>query len=510
MEMKKNVIILHTDQQRYDSLGCNGNPDAKTENIDALAKDGCRFTRHISTNPTCMPSRASLFTGLYVPGHGVSSNGIPLWRRAKGGASKSDEYSMKLFGIKVEDKIPTLADKLGECGYHTALFGKLHLQPHLADASNNFYENNNSWEDHEIENDNQEFYGFQTKKIILGHGEQVCEYNRGHYARWLSKNYPEIAKLTIPGEDTNTTLPGAREDIYLSKIPSEYHNTMWLADEACQYIDSTCEQEAPMFMFVGFPDPHHPFTPPMDIAKEFMNIPLPEFASRDKIVGEKATVSMNAMKAYHATKSDCEQAYRNTMASVYLIDKAVGKIIDHLKKKKLYDDTIIIFTSDHGDFLGDYDMLCKSNLPYHNLLHLPFILKGTKDMELPSVMDTPMSNADVVPTILSMLGIEKDAYIQGVDIFDKNNDNNMPMVTSYGVTLDGRNISLYNDTYRYTYYLDTKEEELYNHKNDIKELNNLVNDPSFDAKEICRTFKERLFEKHIECHSGIFNHYSLW
>ncbi|GKX28207.1 sulfatase [Vallitalea longa] len=505
----KNVMILHTDQQRYDSLGCNGNKFARTENIDKLAKDGCRFTRHIAANTTCMPSRSSLLTGLYVPGHGVCSNGIPLWRRMKEDDPISDKISKNLFGQTVEDKIPTIADKLSEYGYQTALFGKLHLEPHLSPKAYNFYESYKAWEDEEIEKDNKPYYGFQTKKLIMGHGEQPCNYNFGHYGRWLNKNHKELARSIISGT-AKTVVPSTRKDIYLSKLPSELHNTMWLADEVCNYIDKDRNINKPMFMFVGFPDPHHPFTPPEDIAKEFMDIPLPDFARVEDIVNDKPSKVVKTMKSRFVEKEDCAAAYRNTMASVHLIDIAVGKIINHLKEKGLYDDTIIIFTSDHGDYLGDFDMLMKNDIAFHNLLHVPFIIKDVKNNKLPSVMDIPMSNVDVMPTLLSMLNIDKDDYIQGIDIFDENNRNNTPMVTCFGVTTEYRNISIYDDTYRYTYYLETKEEELYNHKKDYKELNNLANNSDTCINKICSDFRAKLFQKHVECDLGIYHHYSLW
>lgn len=508
--MKKNIIILHTDQQRYDSLKCNGNKYAKTDNIDALAADGSRFTRHISANPTCSPSRASLLTGLHTPGHGLVSNGMALWRRDGEGKVIDNTISQRVFGINVEDKVPTLADILGDQGYKTALFGKLHLEPHLADKSYEFYENYGTWNEEEAKDRKLPFYGFQTHKIILGHGEQPCGYNRGHYGRWLHKHHSEIVKLVTPGENMKTSLPGDRDDIYLSEIPSKFHNTMWLADEVCNYIEEHESDVEPIFMFVGFPDPHHPFTPPKDSLGDFMDIPTPDFASKEDIVGEKCDASKKAMDMRSASKKDCELAYKYTMASVHLIDEAIGKIIKQLKDKDMYDDTIIVFTSDHGDYLGDFDMLAKSDLPFLNLVHLPFIIKGTKDQDLPKEVNTPMSNVDVVPTLLNMVGAQGNDYIQGVDIYDENNSNNKPMVTCFGLTCDERNISILNDEYRYTYYLDTKEEELYNHMKDPKELNNLVNDPFVDVKDLCADMKQELLAKHVDCHIGVYNHYSMW
>jgi arylsulfatase A-like enzyme len=508
--MKKNIIILHTDQQRFDSLGCNGNPHARTTNIDALAEEGCNFSRHISTNPACMPSRSSLMTGLYVPGHGVSSNGIPLWRRDNGCEDKNNVISQRLFGVGVMDKIPTIADILSDNGYDTALFGKLHLEPMLADASYGFYDCYATWDEEETEYDTSPYYGFQTKKLILGHGEAPCGYNRGHYGRWLHKNHPDLLAQVFPGEDINTKEGSIANDIYASKLPEECHNTMWLADEVCQHLEQNRDSDKPNFIFVGYPDPHHPFTPPESLAAEFHDIPTPDFARREDIVGEKPGAVNNAMENFSAEPEDLAKAYRYTAASVKLIDKSVGKIVEKTKELGIYDDTIIVFTSDHGDFLGDLDMICKYDVAFNNLLHLPFVLKPSADTELPMQCHNAMSNADVVPTLLSLVGVDVPEHIQGINIFSEEAEQNTPMATCYTARLDNRNISLFDKHFRYTYYLDTGEEELYDHRTDHKELINLAvtDDPIIRA--ICADMKARLLQKHVESDLGVFNHYALW
>ena len=511
--MKQNIIIFHTDQQRFDSLGCNGNQYARTTNIDALAAEGCNFTRHISTNPACMPSRASLMTGLYVPGHGVSSNGIPLWRRDNGCEDKNNQISQRLFGVNVKDRIPTIADMLSGKGYDTALFGKIHLEPHLADPSYDFYESYSAWEQENILDDKKPYYGFKTKKIILGHGEQPCGYNRGHYGRWLNENHPEWVKKVTPGEDINTKEGSIADDIYVSELPAKLHNTMWLADEVCEFLEGkqAKDSDEPNFIFVGYPDPHHPFTPPKEIADEFSDIPLPDFTKKSDIQGKKPKAVMQAIENFNADPVDLANAYRHTAASIKLIDNSIGQIVDKLKELNIYDDTLIIFTSDHGDFMGDLDMICKYDMAFNNLLHLPFIVKPSANMKaLPKTCQTPMSNADVLPTIFNFIGEEVETHVQGINIFGENAENNTPMVTCYTAREANRNIAIYDEKYRYSYYLDTHEEELYDHDSDPKELINLADIGDENHKEICKKLKDLLFKKHIDTHIGIFNHYGLW
>jgi len=342
--------------------------------------------------------------------------------------------------------------------------------------------------------------------MILGHGEAPCGYNRGHYGRWLRREHPEMLDLVNAGSDANTRTKTSRGDIFISKLPSEVHNSMWLADRTCDYLEGHHGDDKPIFMFVGFPDPHHPFSAPEDVAIDFMDMPLPDFADKEAMIGRRATPAMEAMDKASATDDEVAMAYRLTMASIHLIERAVGQITDKLKALGIYDDSVILYTSDHGDYLGDCNMLCKGNVAHNNLVHVPFILKGT-DESLPKTYRKPMSNVDVLPTVFDMIGVTPPEYVQGVNIFTKAS---RPMVTCGSVKHSERNLSLYDETYRYTYYPELGEEELYNHWEDPNELNNLAWHGDDQTKAICAGFKAEVLEKHVASDLGIFGHYGLW
>ena len=137
---KKNVILLHTDQQRGDHLGCMGNPYIRTPNIDRLAAEGTLCTRHIVANPICSPSRASFFTGLYPPGHNVWCNGVPLNRREFNDIDRRNENVAPQGSSGFDPEPTTIADMFAAAGYDTASFGKLHLTPYLAPENRGFPE----------------------------------------------------------------------------------------------------------------------------------------------------------------------------------------------------------------------------------------------------------------------------------------------------------------------------------------------------------------------------------
>ncbi len=405
-----------------------------------------------------------------------------------------------------------MADILGQNGYHTASFGKLHFQPHLADEKYDFYESYTVWEKEETEKIEKPYYGFQTCKLILGHGEAPCGYNRGHYGRWLLREHPEVVAAVNEVSDVSTKIGSIMDDIYASKIPSELHNSMWIASEACDYLDTKKDGQQPLFIFLGFPDPHHPMTPPEDIVSEFENLPLPEFADYNRIKSPKPNAFTHYREKAFATEEEIAKGYRYTQASVFLIDKAIGQVIDKLKELGIYEDTTILFTSDHGDFMGDFDMICKYDVATYNLVHLPFIMKPANELSwnMPAVVDAPMSNVDVLPTLLAMNDIEIPDQVQGIDIRENCMEQNMPMVTCSTVTGVNRNISIFDDTYRYTYYVNSGEEELYNHENDPFEYENLVTSEPEKHKEKCAEYKAKLMQKHLECEPGLYQHYGLW
>lgn len=157
----------------------------------------------------------------------------------------------------------------------------------------------------------------------------------------------------------------------------------------------------------------------------------------------------------------------------------------------LYDDTIIIFTSDYGEMLGDHETLYKTDYPFYSLIHIPFILKPAKGIKTPKIYTKPVSNADILPTLFSMLKMEKPRYVQGINIFHDRKEN-MPMSTCCNLIGKNRSLSIYDDRYRYTYVVDTQEEELYDQILDPHEYKNLAYISEFRA--MCDDMKRKVFE----------------
>jgi arylsulfatase A-like enzyme len=497
-----NVLIIHADQQRYDSLGCCGNNFAITPNIDRLARMGTVFDRHISANPVCMPSRASLLTGLYPPGHNVYTNGVALNRR--------DYLNVNdLYGTDYVKEPVTMADMFADAGYHTASFGKLHLTPNVSPREYGYQECWELMEDGSLDDWHGPYYGFDYVDMTLGHGEQPC--HGGHYGAWLKKNHPDLYE-TVKDNEANGPKPIQGVPLYPSPVPADLHNTTWLANRFSAYLENERPKDKPFFTFIGFPDPHHPFNPSYDILDKFLDIEVKTPYDPDGKALENCPGLAKFAGGSVADLSDEQRKLiiRYTYAMVYQVDMAVGKILDALDNAGLTDDTIIIFTSDHGDFLCDHQKLYKGEVGSDALLHVPFILKPSKGMDLTERNNIPMSNCDVMPTLAALSGVEIPEGLHGVNIIEKmkNNETHYALAFCAKGEPESVNYTVYDNSYRLTWYPQSNFIELFNHDNDPGEVVNIADVP--EETSTVERLLEVIKDKAIRYNNPILAKVGLW
>jgi len=247
----RNVVLIVTDQQRYDSLGCTGNAFALTPNLDALAETdhACVFDRHFTAAPVCMPSRASTMTGCYPAAHGVWTNGIPLPRDEYATLSdnvrKQVEKSSALPGSQtLPSHHVTLPDAFADAGYATASVGKLHLTPTESHPDLGFEECNQRWIHDPAMNDwHGPYFGFQHVDLSLNHGVNL----RGHYEHWLRTHHPDTA-AKVYGKLGDIERPTPLGDLFAAPIEPDVHPTMWCADRAAKRIDHYARTQQPFFL----------------------------------------------------------------------------------------------------------------------------------------------------------------------------------------------------------------------------------------------------------------------
>ncbi|WP_171691375.1 sulfatase family protein [Paenibacillus germinis] len=494
-----NVLIIHTDQQRYDSLGCTGNRYALTPHIDRLASQGTLFHRHISAHPVCMPSRASFFTGRYPNGHGVYANGVAIPR-----GSQITEHPMnggQSISPNTISHVPTMADVFGESGYRTASIGKLHFTCTNAPRSSHFEESRIRWAEEDMDTWSGPYYGFEQVQMTIGHGENYT----GHYGKWLEREYQDVVAKVRSGEYRgNSSNHGL---LYPSVVPVEAHSSTWIADRAISYLSHTAGEDKPFFLFLGFPDPHFPFTPPTELADLFAGQEIMPAYERKQGAGE---ILGSQRQLYQEEAIQYSQRYGSdfiglarqyTDAMIHLIDRSVGRILSVLEQFDLADDTIILFTSDHGEYLGDYGLVFKSEHGCKALNHIPLIMKVPQTVDVwPKTCDAAVSNVDILPSLCDLVGIQAPAGVQGRSILPLLQGTRLShpvQVTCYGDKPSDHNFSLWNDQYRYTWYPSTGECELYDHLTDPYETDNIAG--TKQAAPIQTAMHLQLLELH--CHT---------
>ena len=408
--MGRKILFVTTDQQRYDTLGCNGGTLARTPVVDGLAASGIRYERAIPQSVVCMPSRATILTGQHPTTHGVWMNGVPL-----------------------PDDAPSVADVLHGAGYRTALIGKSHFQPYF-DPFLRFSENALS------------ATGGTTPPNGTHRGFEHLEYaTHGpmgplHYARWLQQEHPEATGGFYAVVDGDLQVNGAgggetdAPQVKVNPIPREWYHTDWVANRTIAWLDSL-HADDDWFCWMSFPDPHHPWDPPQSEMHrvDWRDVPLPagypeSAAEREKIIDGKPRhwrlwYDGELVSNYEApatwvpaslTADQLREINARNAVECELIDEALGRVLASIAARGWTDDVDVVFTTDHGELQGDFGLLFKG--PYHvdALMRLPLIWKpATNAGTAPSVVSDPVGLVDLAPTFCAIAGVDAPGWMQG-------------------------------------------------------------------------------------------------
>ncbi len=489
---KPNIVVICTDQQRSDSMSCSGNPIVSTPNIDRIASEGTRFTRHITPCQICAPSRASIFTGLYPRNHRLVCNGMAL-----------------------DPSIPTLPKLLSSAGYQTYGVGKHHLQPILAPDELAMPESAAFWRDEKSNNWTGPYYGLRTVDFVIGEADTAAEV--GHYARWLQDNYPNAVTL-LSAKEALEPRPNDLDEVWKSAIPAELHYNTWIAEKAVSFIERA---NTPFFLFVSFPDPHHPFQAPKPYCDRYdpTDMPMPRVVpgELDRMPPYYLNLSYSSgkgfMQSYWGSPDDSEQGFllqtnglsettmRKAIALTYgmieMIDNCVGRILNALTKQGVEEETILLFTSDHGELLGDHGLIHKGPPPYRQLLEVPLLIKGP-EISAEVRIDALTSHIDLTPTLIDIAGIViEHMSFDGLSFVPLLKGKQKALRKAIFAEYHPRSIrDLYNQTiqthqWRLTLYPEHPDwGELFDLDNDPFEHQNLYFEPKFD--QITRELKNKL------------------
>ena len=424
MADRPNFVFFITDQHRADFLGSYGHPVLKTPNIDALAETGLSFDRFYVASPVCMPNRASLVTCRMPSSHGVRSNGIPLSRRNV-----------------------TFVEQLRDAGYDTALIGKSHLQnftgkPPLTAAIKarpGFHREGEAifeavshdlgGPDYGFEEPDfwsvlksqvpTPFYGFDHVELVTGHGDGVG----GDYRSWLLEREPNAERLL--GEENQLAHDYVCPQAVRTALPEELYSTTYIAERAESWLRSRKGSDRPFFLMVSFPDPHHPFNPPgrfwdmyhprdMDQPGAFA---CPDWTPPPHVAGIFETrnaggARLDGMGTIGCTEREALEARALTCGMISMIDGAVGRVQEALDHSGRKTETVVTFTTDHGDHLGDHRLLLKGAEQYEQITRVPLIWS---DPEGPTGERTDAigQTHDIGVTILERAKVEPAFGMQG-------------------------------------------------------------------------------------------------
>ncbi len=492
-----NIVVIIADQLRRDHLGFAGVVPVRTPHLDALATNGHVFHRAHAANPVCMPNRATIMTGRWPSAHGLRTNGIPL-----------------------DPDSETFARALRRLDWRTTAVGKLHFQPMgyeyedyqldeiraamplLWDAAvaGEFGEGFVSWEDFDRHAAGDvtmppDYYGFDDVALVSGHGDRVA----GSYVQWArERGYDPMAQA---GRRRALSSFEGWNHVYESATPAALHPTTFIAEEASKRIEEFAATSEPFLVFVSFPDPHHPFAPPAEYFHRHdpADMPVPESFFDDhadspeyirEIISRRGTPDTDPMMLWSPTEEQFRHALAAELGSIEFIDDSIGRILETIDRLGIADDTVIVFTSDHGDVFGDHGLILKHFSHYRGVLEVPLIISGGGVGS--GNHDELVSSADIAPTLLDLAQASAMSRSQGRSLRPLMEGSTQPWRQAllveedqpFGIeSLAGpvRIRTVVGSDFRMTRIADAECLELYDHAADPGEQRNVAHSPEAAA-----------------------------
>ncbi len=450
-----NIIIIMTDQQRYDTVQAFGFSHMITPNLDRLAREGVSFAQTYCTAPSCAPSRASFFNGRYMHSQGVFHNQME-WRHS-------------------------WVELLQEAGYHTVNIGKMHTTPY--DVPCGFDQRfvvENKDRPMEFTHPHGPFYD-EWDKYLMNNGQRKP--SRHHY-KAEHPDYPtSLGSFEWPLEE-------------------KYHPDVFVGDMATRFIENR-KTDTPLFLQIGFPGPHPPYDPPKRYVDRYegRNVPIPHTTDEEKakqpyphaaLRREMIDNNHDAVKWQEdPTDEQLRRLRTYYAANVTLIDEKIGEIMDALERKGYLNDAIVIFTSDHGDCVGDHGHIQKWTM-YDAVTRVPMIVWSPGRLPAGKRSDALIQHMDVAATVLEFAGIalpeDRDARSLLPDIhsgreyvFAEHPDDWLLKEVRYLTMVRSR-------THKLVHYLDQDCGELYDLIRDPGETDNLWDDAAY------RDIRQRLLD----------------
>jgi arylsulfatase len=433
---RPHILLITTDQQRHDALGLNDNPFLETPNLDAIGARGVNFKRAYVTCPVCIPARRTLLSGLHPRSHGLThyEDGLD-W-----------------------DPPFTLPGILGRAGYQTQLVGKLHMHPM------------------------GKRYGFDH--MVLSETSNVRPtstwQHRNDYGRWLRSQGVE-AHPHFHGISGNGRL------VYPFPLEERFHQNNWLAQEASRFLCEDRDPESPFFLHLSFFHPHPPLVPPASYLQRYLEKDLP-----GPVIGEWAHPRRNStgVAPDDAVGPFDPGIIRRAQAAYFALINHIDDCVAHVLERWLEygnprsrEPLYIIFSSDHGEMLGDHHLFRKS-LGYEASSHIPLFISGYNVDLSPGQSDALCSWEDVLPTVAELAGVPLPEPVDGRSLVPALQGAPLePRESIYGLCSGSHsNHFIVWDRYKYIWYSRSGEEQVFDLVEDPAETRDLSGDERLLAK----------------------------
>lgn len=424
---RPNILWYCTDQQRFDTIGALGNPHVQTPVLDELVRTGTAFTHAYCQSPICTPSRSSFMTGQYPS-------------RVRNTRNGNDTFA---------NHPPLISKRLADAGYHCGMVGKFHLQssgrrtePRLDD-------------------------GFSWWKF--SHAPRD-DWEEGHdYAEWVRERGGDLDTLRESDD----------------RVPAEFHQTTWTTERALEFLEEASGSGKPWMLNLNPYDPHPPFVPPRAYADRFdaEAMPGPSFEESDLAAQE----ALSAVDFQTRSRRPEEFEGKNVQALYYamiaLIDEQFGRLLEYLEQTGQRENTVIIFTSDHGEALGDHGLLLKGCRFYEGLVRVPLIFSCPGQIQQGLQSEALVELLDLSATILDVAGIETPEQFQGTSLRPilsgqaPAHQHRSSVRSEYFDALDGSFLQAGGEASFATMYRTRSHKLVIYHKEGLGELFDLEKDP---------------------------------
>jgi arylsulfatase len=478
MKKKPNILFIFPDQQRGDSLGCMGHPVVQTPNLDKIAGQGVTFTRCYTNSPLCVPARAAMQTGQYVSQNGAWNNRLVL-----------------------DPDSPSYVRNIRDAGYHTAIIGKTHLWTHgIGGVTDNHTDQKKQvleeWgfqDIHELTgpmassgHDSPYTDYLKERDSLFAYRKYQFEYLINNYALKQTGKIPEAYEGVV--KKYGITVDKDREELWFEPpwpLPEEEHYDSYVGQKTVDWLDEY-KGEDPFFLMVGFPGPHDPFDSPEEYRNLYdqKSIPLGIMDAPTEPVPEYLQNLLKLSGLDRMTPEHMQEMMAAYYGKVSLIDDYIGRIVKTLEEKGMLDNTWIVYTSDHGELLGDHQLYHKMTF-YEGAVHIPCIIKpagGTSAWQCSGLTD----QLDLSATMLDIAGaapfIESDGRSLMPKILSGMDDSHAQDGKECLFSELGGLVTIMDGRYKLVVEITTREPlQLFDLESDPKELENAVNKPTLDS-----------------------------